>query len=166
MKTKDVALGGVLLALSLATLFIASFIPGVELSLFALSSFYIIIMVIRTSAKGGWIFYAASFLLAFLLIPNKIALIPYGMFFGIYGLIKYYIERIEKQTAEVLLKLLFFNGSWGISFYIFKDVFLGNIKLPDYSPAVLVIGIQVLFLFYDYILTLLIGFYQKRFRNS
>ena len=166
MKTKDVALGGVLLALSLATLFIASFIPGVELSLFTLSSFYIILMVIRTSAKAGWIFYGSSCLLAFLLIPNKLALIPYGMFFGIYGLIKHYIERIEKQAVEVLLKLLFFNGSLGMSFYIFKDVFLGNIKLPNYSPIILVIGAQIFFLFYDYILTLLIGFYQKRFRNS
>ncbi|MGI6728008.1 MAG: hypothetical protein ACOX4P_05555 [Anaerovoracaceae bacterium] len=162
-KTKTIALGGVLLALSLVTIFLASFIPGFELTLYALSTFCVVIFIIETKAKGGWLFYGASCLLSLVLIPNKLALLPYIIFFGLYGLIKYYIERIRKQPVEIILKLLFFNGSWGIGLYFFKNLLISNIGLPDYPVIVLIIAAQILFLLYDYILTQLIGFYRNRF---
>lgn len=109
MKTRTAALGGILLALSVATLFFASFVPGVELTIYAVSSVYTAIMIIETNSKGGGIFYIASGILALLLIPNKAAVLPYLFFFGIYGIVKYYIEKIGKLPVEICLKLLFFQ---------------------------------------------------------
>ena len=56
-KSRTIALGGVLLALSAASLFLASFVPGIELSFYALSSFFTAAMVVEAGAKGGWMFY-------------------------------------------------------------------------------------------------------------
>jgi hypothetical protein len=165
-RTKMVALGGILLSMSLVTLFLASFIPGAELSLYALSSLYVAIIIIETKAKNGWIFYVASCLLAFLIIPNKLVLLPYVLFFGLYGVVKYYIEKIGKQAIEIVLKLVFFTFVWGIGTLFFRELLLGNIELPNLPVLVLIIGALIMFLVYDYLFTLMIGFYQKRFPKA
>lgn len=164
-RTKQTALSGVLLALSTATVFLASFIPGVELTLYALGSFYIAVVIIETSTRGGWLFYAASCFLSLILIPNKTAILPYIVFFGIYGLVKFYIEKLNNQITEIILKLLFFNCTWGLGIYFLKDILLGSIELPDYPVWVLIIGAEAMFLLYDYIYTLAVIYYQKRFQK-
>jgi hypothetical protein len=164
LKTKKLATGGVLLALSAATLFGASFIPGIELTLFALSSVYVVIMIIEFSPGAGWLFYFASILLAFVLVPNKIGIIPYVIFFGIYAFVKYYIEKSQKlpQAVEIILKLVVSNLLLFLGFLGFGTAFTGTIQLPDAALPVLAAGAQVFILAYDCILTLVIGFYLKR----
>lgn len=164
--SKEIALGGVLLALALGTLLLAGFIPGIELTLYALSSIYVAILIEKTTPRVGFLFYAASLLLSLLLLPNKLVLIPYGFFFGLYGIVKFYIEKMRKQWLEILLKLLFFNISWGIAYLIFKNLFLGPIVLPDYAIELIYLGAQAFFLLYDAIYTLLIAYLNKRFPNS
>lgn len=161
-STRAVALGGVMLALSIVTLFFAAFVPGVELTLFALASFYVAFIIMETDIKGGWVFYLASTLLSALLVPNKFAILPYAMFFGLYGIVKYYIEKIRKQSIEIPLKLLFFNIMCAAGILLFQEAFLGNIALPDVALPVLIIGAEIAFLFYDYLFTLGLGFYLKR----
>ncbi len=161
---KKIALGGVLLALSIVTLFCATLIPGIELTLYALCSVYVAIIVIEFKISMGWLFYFASILLAFILVPNKGGLIPYGIFFGCYAVVKYYIENFKKlaQPVEIILKLAFFNLMFALGYLGFGALFTGAIKLPDVSLPLILIGAQVFFLAYDYILTLVIGFYLRR----
>ncbi len=166
MKTRTVALGGILLALSVATLFLASYVPGIELTIYAISSIYTAIMIIETNSKGGGIFYVASCILALLSVPNKAAVLPYLFFFGIYGIAKYFIEKVGKQPVEICLKLLFFNISIGSGILLFKTMFLSNFDLPDYANTLLILGGQLLFLLYDYIFTLLIAYYKRRFSKQ
>jgi uncharacterized membrane protein YedE/YeeE len=166
LRIKTTALGGIMLALSVVTLFLASFVPGFELTLYAVSSLYTAVMIMETRVKGGGLFYIASSILALLLVPNKAAVLPYLFFFGLYGIVKFYIEKIRKQPVEIILKLIFFNASIGSGILLFKAAFLGNIHLPEYSNILLVLGAQPLFLLYDYIFTLLIAFYKKRFSKG
>ncbi len=164
MRTKKIVTGGVLLALSAATLFGASFVPGIELTLYALSSVYVAILIIEFSPGAGWLFYFASLLLAFVLVPNKAGIVPYAILFGVYPIIKYYIEKPKKlpQVVEIILKLFFCNLMFAFGFMIFGAAFTGTIKIPDAALPVLAGGAQVFFLAYDYLLTLVIGFYLKR----
>ena len=48
-----------MLALSVVTLFLASFVPGFELTLYAVSSLYTAVMIMETRVKGGGLFYIA-----------------------------------------------------------------------------------------------------------
>lgn len=164
MKTKSVAMSGVLLALSVATLFGATFIPGIELTLFTLSSFYVAIIMIELTPGAGWIFYLASVMLTFTIVPNKGGLIPYTIFFGLYAIVKYYIESLKKipQAVEIILKLIFCNVMLAVGVVVFGELFLGAIQVPNVAWPILIVGAQVFFLAYDYILTLVIGFYLKR----
>lgn len=167
-NTKKIATAGVLLAFSIATLFAATTIPGIELTLFALSSVYVAIMVIEFTPNVGWVFYFGSVMLTFVLIPNKGAVIPYTIFFGIYAIIKYYIENFKKinQPVEIVLKLLFCNLMCALGFIFFGTIFTGAINIPNVALPIIIIGAQVFFLAYDYILTLLIGFYMKRIKKN
>lgn len=165
VNTKTVALGGVMLALLLMTLFLASFLPGVELTLYAISSVFTAIIILETNIKGGTLFYFASALMALALIPNKLAILPYLFLFGFYGILKYLIEKIAKLPIEIILKLLIFNISLGTGLFIFKEAFVANIRLPEYSNFILIIAGQFMFLLYDYIFSLIIGFYSRRFKG-
>ena len=100
------------------------------------------------------------------LVTNKAAVLPYLFLFGLNGKVKFYIEKIRKQPVEIILKLVFFNASIGSGILLFKAAFLGNVHLPEYSNILLGLGAQPLFLLYDYIFTLLIAFYKKRFSKG
>lgn len=163
-NTKKIATGGVLLALSVVTLFGATFVPGVELTLYALTSAYVAVIVIEFNAAAAWLFYIASVLLSAILVPNKGGLIPYVIFFGVYAIVKYWIEKSKKlaQPVEIVLKLLFCNGMLALGYVVFGAMFTGAIQLPDAALPILLAGAQLFFLAYDYILTLVIGFWLKR----
>lgn len=167
-KTRDIATGGILLALSVITLFGATTMPGIELTLYLLSSVYVTIVVIELKPRMAFLFFFASLILSFVLIPNKVGLIPYLFYFGIYPVAKYYIEKGRKfsRPMEIVLKLVICNAALVIGYLIFGELVIGSIKLPDLPmPALLItvaVGVQVLFLLSDYILTLVIGFYLNR----
>jgi len=161
-SSRAIATSGIFLSLSIVTLFIATFIPGIELTMYTISSFYVAFVMVEIGARGGWLFYVASLLLAVLIIPNKAGLIPYAMFFGLYGIAKYYIERLHKLPLEIPLKLIFFNLAFGIGFVFFKELLLGVIEVPDITFPIIIIGAQIFFLIYDYLFTLAIGFYLKQ----
>ena len=76
-RTGKIAMGGICTALAVIFMFGASFVPGIELTLFLISSLFTAVMVIEAGAAGGLTVFAAASLLGLILIPNKLALIPY-----------------------------------------------------------------------------------------
>ncbi|HCS74861.1 MAG TPA: hypothetical protein DIW17_13420 [Clostridiales bacterium] len=162
--TKEIAFGGIMLALSVLVLYMASMAPTGRLSLYALSSFFVSVIVIESGIKAGWLFYTASSLLSLLLIPDKLGLLPYFLFFGLYGLIKYYLEKISNRVAEYLLKFVYFNLCLLLAWLLIKEVFLALVELPI-SIRLIVIALQVVFFIYDWVYSLVIQAYRDRIRK-
>ncbi|MDO4486240.1 MAG: hypothetical protein Q4C46_06550 [Bacillota bacterium] len=165
-KTFKLSLGGICLALTIIFMSAGSFVPGIELTLFALSSIFTAVMILETGVGGGIILYAAAALLGFIIIPNKLALIPYVFLFGYYGILKYFIEKIPNAIVQVAVKAVFFAALLCLGLLGFRELLLGSIKLPDYPAAVLIIGGILMMLLYDYIFTMIINFYIRRFQNK
>ena len=161
-KTFKIALGGICLALAVIFMFGATVIPGVELTLFALSSVFTVIMIIETGVGGGLLVYAGACILGFVLIPGKLAIVPYVFFFGYYGLIKYGIEKIKSGAAQIVLKLLFFAALMCLGILGFKSIPAEGINLPEYPSGLLIAAGTLMLLLYDYILTFIISFYRRR----
>lgn len=166
MRSSSIALGGVLMALLMANLLLAGTVPSLELTLYMFSSLYSAIMIVETNPRNGWLFFFAAAVLAFLLLPNKIAILPYVFLFGPYGPIKYHIESFGNRVLELVLKLLFFNGSVAAGYLIFGELFFRDIGIPSFSLPLLIIGAQLFFLVYDTIFTQLIQFYRRRLRPT
>ncbi len=162
-KTRNIALSGVLLALSVITLYAETIFPTGRLSLYAISSFLVAIVVLESGIKAGWVFYIASLLLSAILIPDKLALVPYGLFFGVYAMIKYYVERMDKKPVEIVLKLIFFNLSFGLAYILAKEVLLAAVNIPALSMVIVLAVLQIIFLVYDYAFSIVINYYRKRF---
>lgn len=164
-KTSKIALGGICLALTLIFLFAGSMIPGIELTLFAISSLFTAVVIIESDARNGIIMYIAAVILGLALLPNKLAIIPYSFFFGYYGILKYYIEKLKSAAVQIVAKVVFFAAILCVGLLCFKELLLGSVHLPDYPAALLIIAGVLMLVIYDYIYTLLINFYIKRVKN-
>ena len=70
-QSSVIALGGICLALTLAFLFAGSVAPGIELTLFALSSLFTAVMVLESGVGAAALLYAAAVILGFFIVPNK-----------------------------------------------------------------------------------------------
>lgn len=164
-NTFKLALGGICLALTLIFMFGASFVPGIELTLFAIASLFTAVMIIETGIGGGVLLYIGASLLGLILLPNKLALIPYIFFFGYWCIVKYFIEKIKSGVIQIIIKLIFFAALLCTALLFFAEILASSINLPDYHTAVL-IAAGTLFLFlYDCIITFLINFYFRRLQK-
>ena len=157
-KTMKIALGGICLALTVIFLFGGSIVPGIELTLFAISSLFTAVMILETGVKGG-------VLLGFAIISNKLAMIPYAFFFGYYGIVKYYIEKLPGRWTQLALKTGLFAVLLSIGLIGFKKLLLGSIHLPDYPVWLLILAGIAFLLLYDFVYTFLIGFYLRRIKG-
>jgi len=163
-STKRIALAGILTALSSAVLLLENISPTGKLGFYVLSSFLLSVVIMECGAVYGWISYIAVSAVSFLIVPEKTAVLPYVMFFGIYALVKSHIERLDKLIIEWILKFAFFN----ISLYFLWNIAVYGIGLIPgrlfeiLSFAVIVIILQVLFFVFDWIFSLWTQYYIKK----
>jgi hypothetical protein len=164
-KTLNIVRGGLFTALGLVFMYLAVLLPISSLFFAAVASVIIPICILVSGVRYSFLVYAATALLGIFLPGSKTMIISYILFFGLYGIAKYYIERLRSIPFEILLKMIFFNAALFSSFYIFKLLFL---KLPSYklSAELIFMGLQLIFLLYDYALTVFIYMANKYFNKS
>ncbi|NLM34769.1 MAG: hypothetical protein GX206_04955 [Clostridiales bacterium] len=161
-KTTNIAKGGLSLALIIILVYIASLAPSSKLTILTISSAVIPYSIITTNAKNSLIVYVAASILSLILIGPKAETIAYVIFFGLYGFLKYFIEKLNKAVFEIILKLAYFNASLFILYTFYSKLFTASI--PEGFPIyLLVIGAQVVFFVYDYALSIIIHYIRKRF---
>lgn len=162
MKSKQIAESGILIALTIVVLYAASILPVSKLAVLTIASCFIPIAIIRTSLKNTLIIYTASSILSLFLIPINIAL-SYILFFGIYGIIKYYIEKARNLPFELILKLISFNLLLCAIYFAARSIIVFPSSLPIW---VIILGAQAAFLLYDYALSLIINYFYDRFHKK
>ena len=165
-KTFKLALGGICLALTLIFMFAGSIVPGIELTLFAISSLFVAVMILESGVSGAILLYLAACILGFILVPNKIGIVPYVFLFGYYGIVKYFIEKLPKASSQLIIKAAFFAIVMCIGFLGFKELLLGAVELPDYPVAILIIAGTVFMMLYDYIYTMAINLYVNKIQRK
>lgn len=160
MKSKNIAESGILISLTMIILYATAFLPISTLSVLTISSCLTPICIIRNHVKNAFLVYTCSSILSLMIVPINIS-IAYILFFGIYGIVKYYIEKIHKLSYEIFLKLVTFNILFVITYYILMPILGINITLP-YSLYIIWGFAQIIFLIYDYALTLIISIYWTK----
>lgn len=179
MKAKDIALGGILVALTTMVLYSTSILPISTLVILTIASSLVPVCIIKSNIKTSIFVYISSSLIAFFLVKINIAFL-YFIFFGVYGIIKYFIERIRKEKIEIVLKLIIFNTAFIIGFIIMQNI-LGinlisglevlisrffDISSKTIASIILWIVAQPIFLIYDYAMTMIITFYMERIHKN
>lgn len=116
-RTRVVAENGLLAALSVIILLIGSLIEALDLSSAALAGFAVLAVRMRWGRNSAIALYGVTSVLAMLLLPNKIPVLLYMFYGGLYPILKAEIERLGNVVLQWVLKvasvLVFFSmGLW------------------------------------------------------
>jgi len=166
---KKVALGGTLTALGVLCLYLANILPTTKLTLVAISSMFIFVMVIEFGIRSALAMYVATSVLALVIMSFAPSVILYIIFFGYYGIVKYYIEKIHHLVLEWVIKMAFFNMIIGIICFLAFNVpmFQGLLDTSATKWAIwsTVILSEIAFVVYDYGYSVVINYYIHKWQK-
>lgn len=157
--SKKITYSGILLGLNIVLLLISNLISINTMFFMGLASLIISVIVMEYGVNTGLVFYIASIILSFIVMPNKSQWLLYTLTFGIYGLVKYFIEKGRPIYIEVILKLIFANLVAVILYLILKNIVIIPINI------ITIIVYQVAFLVYDYVYSLFIEYYNEKIKR-
>lgn len=165
-----VALGGIISALCLVSMFLTGVIPILSLALPMIAG--TLMMIIKVEVSTGWSFltYIAVSMLSLFVTFDKESSVMFIFLFGLYPILKTFFDKVKLKLVRVLSKLIYYNVSVTIAFQITFKLFgmeeLAN-QMNQYFPhgmLVLLIATNPVFLMYDYVLNNLIDIYYKKLK--
>ena len=161
---KRIVISAVLVALSVIILYLGCAIEVLDLTMSAIVSLLVVVIVIELGYKYAWFAYLATSVLSLLLLPQKTPAIFYACFMGFYPIIKSHTERINSAILRWTIKLVAGNVAliamlWLICLFV-PNEFEGGWMLV----AAYILGITA-FVMYDIALTKLITLYFARIRD-
>ena len=157
--SRKIAYGGILLSLNAILLILVNLIPINTLFLLALASLPISIIIMEWGPLSGLTFYISSTILGFIVMTSKTQWLIYIFTFGIYGLIKYIIEKDRPIFLEYILKLFFANISILMLYLILREFVYVPINIV--SIAIF----EIVFIIYDYMYSRFIDYYKSKLKN-
>jgi len=168
----QVALGGVISALSLVVLMMTGIIPFATYSLPCIAGLLLVIIVVECGAKWAWISFGATAILSLMITPDREAAIMYTALFGYYPMVKQLIERRFTGVKEWVCKIALFNVAVVIAYVIAINLFGMTYLLEDMGDflmlsllALLGLG-NVVFVLYDVAMTRMLSAYIFVFRKK
>ncbi|MBM7870537.1 hypothetical protein JOC70_002022 [Clostridium pascui] len=164
MKSSHISKGGLLTALGVLLVYLSTITPTNKIFILGIASSLTPVALISTSLQNTITVYIATSIISFLLLGLRGQVILYIIFFGTYGITKFFIERIRNSKLEWFLKYLFFNLCLFLCYLLYKFLFLGEVDLSKINLPIplFIIALEVAFYFYDYILTYAIHYVKTR----
>lgn len=161
VKTKTLAFGGLLLALTIVFMALGSIIETSTLFLLAAASFFVGIVVREFGLKAGAVFYLAAVLLGFIIAPNKFYVLTFtAMGFYIWGIeaVWRWLEKRpqfrKRRRIFWISKYVIFNIIYIPIVLVFRDMLFARAVSDAMLIGVLVGGQLGLFIYdraYEYV---------------
>ena len=137
----------------------ASLIPNITFAVPAVAG----LLMIPVFAQCGVIWALLSFFVSALtsfFISDKTSWLLFVCFFGFYPILKPLIEKIKKPVIEWTLKLLIFNSSAVICYFV--EILIIDLKLKLWLLAAAFILGNIVFVLYDIAVSRVVAFYYLR----
>ena len=155
---------GVLVALSVIILYLGCAIEVLDLTMSAIVSLLVVVIVIEMGYKYAWFAYLATAILSLILLPQKTPAIFYTCFMGFYPIIKSHVERFNSAVVRWTIKLVTGNVALVAMFLLIRYF------VPDeFETGIMLITTYILglaaFVMYDVALTKLITLYFAMIRD-
>ena len=162
-----VALGGIVSAFCLMSMFLTGVFPLLYLVLPMISGVLLLIVVMEVSLQWAWVTYIAVGLLSLFVTYDKEAALIFILFFGSYPLFRNYLQKISPRSVQIVINLLIFNISMIIYFYT-NIYLLGAEELLEefqeygkHAGKIILLILNPFFLMYDISLDNLSEVYLK-----
>lgn len=168
-QSLKIAMGGIIAALSTVIMLLSNVITIGTYALPALAGLVITVVVVEVGKRWALAVYIVVCLLSFVLVADKETVLIFSMFLGYYPILKALLESKKNRIFQIIMKLLVFNitmiAVFLLSINIFsipiEEFYIGEVNI---SWLLLLVG-NVIFVIYDYTLTLLITTYIRRLRG-
>lgn len=167
-NTKKLAVSGMMTALTVMLLLLSNIIAIGTYTFPAAAGILILILSYAAGKSYAWSGFTAVSLVSFLLCSDKETVLCFVLFFGYYPLLKDNAEKIPVKLLSYLVKLVIFNGAaaavYLLAAYVFaipQDFELFGVNMP----LAFLITFNIIFLIYDYALTLLERNHRKRIQK-
>lgn len=165
IKSKRVAFGGMITALSVCLMMLTGVISVLVYSTPIIVGLFLMLMVIEMGKKWAFAVYVAVSVLSVLFVAEKESAIIYVAFFGYYPILKPILESIKIRPVEWILKFLIFNVSIVLAYFVLikffgVDISSENMAFEFVVTILLVLG-NILFFLYDIVFTRLVTVYIK-----
>lgn len=163
-----VALGGIVAALCLLTMFLAGILPALYIVLPMAAGILMMIIAVEVNVKWAVLTYIAVGILSMFVTFDKEAALLFILFFGHYPVLRFYIHKIRAKIIRTILKFMIFNICIIAFFYITVFIFGLDEMLDEMEEfgrygALIMLGIMnVVFVLYDVNLDLCYKVYRQR----
>ena len=154
-----------MVALGSAIMVLGAVIEVLDLSVCALASMLVVFIYLEIGSYYPWLVWICTSLATALIYPGSIIWAEYLLVFGIYPLIKAYIEKMPRWTW-LIVKLLYVNAViWGM--FCIAEFLL---QLPFFGDEGRVMAIityvlmNIAFILYDYFIVVMVKFYYEKLR--
>ncbi len=164
-QTKKITLSAMVVALSTVFMVLGAVVDMLDLSVCALASLLVAFVYIEIGSPYTWLVWICTSLATFVCFPGSIIWMEYFLIFGIYPILKAYIEKLPRRIW-LIVKLLFINAIiWVLIFCV--ELILG---IPFFAvdklwlKAAIYVLMNVAFIAYDLFITVLVRVYFEKFR--
>lgn len=164
-QARGVALGGMLAALSIVFLILASIVPVMQMVFPAIAGILLVSAVLDLHIKWAWGIFAVVTILGLLLCPDKSVVIFYFFFFGHYPLVKNYIERLHNRIIQWVIKIPLFNACLILAYLLIAKLFGVSAEALRYGYVLTLLLANIAFILYDIALSRLIVLYIYKVRK-
>ena len=164
-KTKKITLSAMVIALGTLFMVLGGFIEVLDLSASAIASVLVAFVYIEIGSPYTWLVWLGTTLASFISFSGSVLWLEYFLVFGIYPILKAYIERTPRRLW-IFLKLLYINVTLWLIFAGFEFIFKTSVFIVD--KLWVKIGIyaimNIAFVAYDLFITVMVRFYFARLR--
>ena len=165
-ETKKITLSAMLVALGVVFMVLGAVIETLDLSVGALASLIVVFVFVEIGKPYHWLVWICTSLIAALLYPGSALWIEYFLIFGIYPILKAYIEKLPRWSWWPV-KLAYINAVVGL-LALACEKLLGIPFFEDDGTWMRILFwglLNVAFVMYDIFLRTLIRVYFAKYRD-
>ncbi len=153
-------------SLGVVILYIGALLEVIDISSACIASFLVLFCLIELGVGSAFGVYATITVLSILVLPQKLPVLFFSLFFGLLPITKMYLERLGTHIGAILcyiLKLALFNGELVLFGFLAKEL----LSIPDSTLilAAYIVLSNVMFILVDILYGLVTRMYFRTFRK-
>ena len=164
-QTKKITLSALMVALGTVFMVLGAVFEVLDMTVCALASLLVVFIYLEIGSYYPWLVWICTTLATVLMYPGSLIWAEYLLVFGLYPLIKAYIERLPKWSW-LIVKLGYINAVVLITFAISEYVL--GIPFFEEENKILAVATYVLmnvaFVMYDIFIVVMVRFYLAKLR--
>ncbi len=165
-QTKKITLSALLVALGVVFMTVGVFVDTIDLTVAMLASLIMAFVYLEIGSPYTYFTWLCTSILSAIFFFYSPIWIEYFLLFGLYPILKGYIEKIPFKPIWLIIKILYFNISFAAIIYLAGALIGVNMLESELTlNIILFVLANVALILYDYFITVAVRFYYAKLRG-